>query len=233
MKESTMAGPAPGRAGSPTMAVPVVAKIPAPIVAPTPSAVRCHLLSVRLRPPRSAISSAQSSRDFRRKSGFMPGPRRERVSERDDGGRSAGDRQPRGGTRGVEPVGAHDVFQLPGVAPVGDFRSEHHAVDPPLLGHEEGNHDRLTPQAPRVIEGGKNLLPWARILGRDARRIGRRPRGGSRTRAGAGPGTWTGARTRPASGATPASAGDARRDARDDGVEGRRYRRRRSGSRYN
>ena len=38
------------------MAVPVVAKIPAPIVAPTPSAVRCHLLSERLSPPRSAMS---------------------------------------------------------------------------------------------------------------------------------------------------------------------------------
>src|ERR1051325_4526909 len=92
MKESTMAGPAPGRAGSPTMAVPVVAKIPAPIVAPTPSAVRGHLLSVRLRPPRSAISSAQSARDFGRKSGFMPGPGRERVSERDDGEHDGGPR---------------------------------------------------------------------------------------------------------------------------------------------
>src|ERR1044071_3397012 len=133
MNESTMAGPAPGRAGSPTIAVPVVAKIPAPIVAPTPSAVRCHLLSVLLRPPRSAISRAQSSRDFRRKSGFIgPDQERERVLERDDGGRPAGNRQPRRGTRGVEPVGAHDVFQLPGVAPVGALRSEHHAVDAPL-----------------------------------------------------------------------------------------------------
>src|SRR5438445_459426 len=48
-----MAGPAPGRTASPTMAVPVVAKIPAPMVAPTPSAVRCHLLSRRRGPPRS------------------------------------------------------------------------------------------------------------------------------------------------------------------------------------
>ena len=59
-----MAGPAPGRAASPTMAVPVVAKIPAPIVAPTPSAVRCHLVNERLSPPASALSASQSATDF-------------------------------------------------------------------------------------------------------------------------------------------------------------------------
>src|SRR5205823_6972829 len=55
------AGPPPGRAASPTIAVPVVAKIPAPIVAPTPSAVRCHLPRVRLRPPRWARSEEHTS----------------------------------------------------------------------------------------------------------------------------------------------------------------------------
>ena len=54
MNERTIAGPAPGRAASPTMAVPVVAKMPAPMVAPTPSAVRCHLFSDRLSPVCSA-----------------------------------------------------------------------------------------------------------------------------------------------------------------------------------
>ena len=63
-----MAGPAPGRTLSPTIAVPVVAKMPAPIVAPTPRAVKCHLLSVRLSPLRSAISRSQSARDLRRRS---------------------------------------------------------------------------------------------------------------------------------------------------------------------
>ena len=63
-----MAGPAPGRSGSPTIAVPVVAKIPAPMVAPTPSAVRCHLLRERRKPPRSRMSFSQSCTDFRRKS---------------------------------------------------------------------------------------------------------------------------------------------------------------------
>src|SRR5512146_2464540 len=59
-----IAGPAPGRSASPTMAVPVVAKIPAPIVAPTPSAVRCHLFSERLRPvdSPSGTSSAMGLR---------------------------------------------------------------------------------------------------------------------------------------------------------------------------
>ncbi len=63
-----MAGPAPGRAASPTMAVPVVAKMPAPMVAPTPRAVRCHLPRVRRSPPREARSSSQSWTDLRRKS---------------------------------------------------------------------------------------------------------------------------------------------------------------------
>src|SRR5215467_10451988 len=65
------AGPAPGRAGSPTIAVPVVAKMPAPIVAPMPSAVRCHFPSVRLRPPRSLASASKSATDFLAKSWFM------------------------------------------------------------------------------------------------------------------------------------------------------------------
>src|SRR5260221_6190989 len=145
MKESTIAGPAPGRAGSPTMAVPVVAKMPAPIVAPTPRAVRCHLLSVRLRPPRWAMSFSQSSTDFRRKSWLIgPDLGEERVSEGDDGGGLARDREARGRAGRVEPVRAHDVFQLPGVAPVGDLPCEHHAVHAPCLGDEEGNQDRLT-----------------------------------------------------------------------------------------
>jgi hypothetical protein len=66
-----MAGPAPGRSGSPTMAVPVVAKMPAPMVAPTPSAVRCHRPSERLSPPRSRMSFSQSCTDFRSNSRFM------------------------------------------------------------------------------------------------------------------------------------------------------------------
>ena len=66
-----MAGPAPGRSWSPTIAVPVVAKMPAPMVAPTPSAVRCHLPSVRRRPPRSRMSFSQSCTDFRRNSRFI------------------------------------------------------------------------------------------------------------------------------------------------------------------
>ena len=49
------------------MAVPVVAKMPAPIVAPTPSAVRCHLVRVRRSPPRSTMSLSQSATDFRTK----------------------------------------------------------------------------------------------------------------------------------------------------------------------
>src|SRR5690242_2045347 len=60
-----IAGPAPGRSASPTIAVPVVAKIPAPIVAPTPSAVRCHLFNERFSPPRRSTSASQSATDFR------------------------------------------------------------------------------------------------------------------------------------------------------------------------
>src|SRR5438477_5815201 len=71
MNEQMIAGPAPGRAASPTIAVPVVAKMPAPIVAPTPRAVRCHFPSVRLRPPCVATSASKSATDFLAKSCFM------------------------------------------------------------------------------------------------------------------------------------------------------------------
>src|SRR5215207_1909925 len=68
--EKTIAGPAPGRAASPTIAVPVVAKMPAPIVAPTPSAVRCHLPRDLLSPPACDISRSASATDFRAKMDF-------------------------------------------------------------------------------------------------------------------------------------------------------------------
>ena len=70
-----MAGPAPRRTTSPvidvspTIAVPVVAKIPAPIIAPTPRAVRSHLPSTRLSPwAPEAASPANTETDFRAKS---------------------------------------------------------------------------------------------------------------------------------------------------------------------
>ena len=56
----------------PEIAVPVVAKMPAPIVAPTPNAVRCHLPSERLSPPCSATSASKSATDFLANIPFMP-----------------------------------------------------------------------------------------------------------------------------------------------------------------
>ena len=51
--------PAPARTpASPAIAVPVVAKIPAPMMAPTPRAVRCHFPKARLRPWLSAPPSS-------------------------------------------------------------------------------------------------------------------------------------------------------------------------------
>src|ERR1043166_99754 len=204
-----MAGPAPGRAASPTMAVPVAAKIPAPMVAPTPSAVRCHLLSVRLRPPRLAMSFSQSSTDFRRKSWLIgPDLGEERVSEGDDGGGLAGHGQTGGGggARRVEPGGAHHVFELPGVAPVRDFRSEHHAVDAPVFGHQESNQHRQTPHAARVVERRENLLPGPRVAGPGERGIGEAdrtdptgPGAASGSAAGSGAGTAAAARAAAAS----------------------------------
>src|SRR5258707_215501 len=47
MNETTIAGPAPRWSAPPAIAEPVDAKMPAPMIAPTPSAVRSHLPSTR------------------------------------------------------------------------------------------------------------------------------------------------------------------------------------------
>ena len=45
-KERMIPGPAPGRWASPTIAVPISTKIPVPMIAPMPSAVRSQAVSV-------------------------------------------------------------------------------------------------------------------------------------------------------------------------------------------
>src|SRR5512143_516489 len=104
------------------MAVPVVAKMPAPIVAPTPSAVRCHLPSERLRPPRSAMSSSQSCTDFRRKSRVMKSSAGGQISalrvalaRQGEGDRGrAGHPAAVGRARGGEAKGADHFVELAG-----------------------------------------------------------------------------------------------------------------------
>src|SRR5512144_1955245 len=110
MNEKTIAGPAPGRSGSPAMAVPVVAKIPAPIVAPTPRAVRCHLLRERLSPVCSA-SGISSAIGLRVKSCCIG---LGSVIEQGHFGRGhPGHREPQGVLRGTKAVRLHHVLELP------------------------------------------------------------------------------------------------------------------------
>src|SRR2546423_13167074 len=67
--ESIKEGPAPGRAASPAAAVPTVANMPAPMIAPMPSSVTLNAPRVRLNencgPP---MDARMSSRFFVRKS---------------------------------------------------------------------------------------------------------------------------------------------------------------------
>ena len=66
--ESINEGPAPGREASPAAAVPIVAKIPAPMIAPIPSKVTLSGPRLRLRERVSSPSAARmSSRFFVRK----------------------------------------------------------------------------------------------------------------------------------------------------------------------
>src|SRR5258708_4604322 len=72
-----IAGPAPGRTpASPAIAVPVVAKIPAPMMAPTPSAVRCHFPRARLSPLPSPVSAVSSATDLRARSWDIGTPKK-------------------------------------------------------------------------------------------------------------------------------------------------------------
>ena len=63
-----MPGPAPGRWASPTMAVPISTKIPVPIIAPIPSAVRSQTVKVFFSRCSGRLESARiCSMDFKRK----------------------------------------------------------------------------------------------------------------------------------------------------------------------
>src|SRR3954463_16699558 len=142
----TIAGPAPGRRGSPTMAVPVVAKMPAPMVAPTPRAVRCHLPSERLSPPRSRMSFSQSCTDFRRKSRVMNVLSADRLGaalagqgERDR--RRAGHMGAIRAAGGGEPERADDLVELPGVVAITDLGIHHVAVDPAIHADPERHRE--------------------------------------------------------------------------------------------
>ena len=71
VKESMSAGPAPGRAESPAAAVPIVAKMPAPMIAPTPSATMFQGPSARFnRCSGSSVSATSASSDLVWKSLF-------------------------------------------------------------------------------------------------------------------------------------------------------------------
>ena len=66
-----MAEPAPTWPASPLMAVPIAAKIPAPMMAPMPSAVSCRGPRERRRPPPIAPSATHWSTVLRAKSWDM------------------------------------------------------------------------------------------------------------------------------------------------------------------
>src|SRR4051812_36919914 len=243
----TMAGPAPGRSGSPTIAVPVVAKMPAPIVAPTPSAVRCHLLSERLRPPRSRMSSSQSRIDFRTKSRLIVPRRRgptlssgaatgtRRVEWSGSGLGAALPRQGEGNlgcSRNLTTVRsscwgeakrAHDFVELLGVFPVPDLRDHLVALDPAVHPNPERHAEGYPSKLLGWVVEGKCHVP----------RLGRAgsPPSGSRAGVGAVPLPDSASRrTRSATRSIPCDARSCCRAFRFgyssvDDLRGRRHRR--------
>src|SRR5580692_4848017 len=73
--ETVTAGPAPLRLASPANAVPIVAKMPVPMIAPTPRATRLTGPSVFLRPgPSPADCAMSASIDFVRKRAISRAP---------------------------------------------------------------------------------------------------------------------------------------------------------------
>src|SRR2546425_8384244 len=68
MIDTTIADPAPTCPASPLIAVPMAAKIPAPTMAPMPSAVSCSGPSERRRPPPASPSAMHWSTVLRRNS---------------------------------------------------------------------------------------------------------------------------------------------------------------------
>src|SRR5436190_16957107 len=67
MKETMIAGPAPGRSALPAVAVPMAAKMPVPMTAPIPSIIRSRPVSVRFSPvacPSPPASRERESTDF-------------------------------------------------------------------------------------------------------------------------------------------------------------------------
>src|SRR2546425_597301 len=77
MIETTMAEPAPTCPESPLIAVPIAAKIPAPMIAPIPSAVSCTGPSDRRSPPPASPSAMHWSTVLRSKSWLLDKERRQ------------------------------------------------------------------------------------------------------------------------------------------------------------
>src|SRR5213080_2906417 len=80
--ETTIAGPAPTWPESPEIAVPIAAKIPAPMTAPMPSAVSWRGPRERLSPPPTSLSAMHWSTVLRRKSCALDKERRQHERDR-------------------------------------------------------------------------------------------------------------------------------------------------------
>ena len=187
------------------MAVPVVAKMPAPMVAPTPSAVRCHLPRVRRSPPREARSSSQSWTDLRRKSWFIASYFEGRVKVIRV--------QARHGhifsvARGLEAVGHGALGEPARVLAVPDFRIGVHPRHP-AIGLDMEDH--LERDAPQLLR-----RPVHREVAVAPLRLAARPPSATAPGAGAAPGPGAGAHAAagPPTAPTAAAGPDARRPRR-------------------
>src|SRR2546427_6676466 len=113
MMEMTIAEPAPRWPASPLMAVPIAAKIPAPMMAPMPSAVSCRGPRERRSPPPISLSATHWSTVFRAKSWDMSLRLFDCRLARDLDRVDAGDRLAVPGASGREPVRLHAPHEVP------------------------------------------------------------------------------------------------------------------------
>src|SRR6266540_1164765 len=196
MIEMTIAGPATTWPESPLIAVPIAAKMPAPIMAPMPRAVSWTGPRERRRPPPTDPSAMHWSTVFRANSwllstGFLSRGVLGQLLRVDGHRCDVIDVPSITGRRRVEQVSHHPFRKLAAVARVPDGRSHLDAGDSTFGGNPEPDLVASAPGFTRCARRRKNRPP--RRGGENITRIA------TRASAGIGPDARPGARASPAS----------------------------------
>src|SRR2546425_452625 len=194
MMEMRIAEPAPRWPASPLMAVPIAAKIPAPMMAPMPSAVSCRGPRERRSPPPISLSATHWSTVFRAKSWDMSLRLFDCRLARDLDRVDAGDRLAVPGASGREPVRLHAPHEVPPTGGILGQRIDLHVGHPAVRRDPE---PQLVAAPRRAVGrdnqafqiGAENVTPFST---RTRAHLAARP--GARALPAAGPGPLTAAR---------------------------------------